>query len=264
MADLNKGETRLLIRTCKSEGLLRNQCAYVLGTSAWETGATMEPVREAHGETDEQSIARLERAWAAGKLPWVSKPYWRDGFFGRGFVQLTHEFNYAKAGRELGVDLVKDPSKALQPELSALITVRGMRDGWFTGKRLVDYITISASNYRGARRIVNGTDKATVIDELAREYESALIAEGYGLEPVAPVVNERRDGTQPRESKSESKTLVAQVTQWAATVSPAAFAWWQAESDMIKAAILVSAGLGIAAGVVIFRERLRYWARGIK
>jgi hypothetical protein len=194
----------------------------------------------------------------------VSRPYWRDGFFGRGYVQLTHEANYARAGRELGLDLVRNASKALEPEVAAEILVRGMRDGWFTGQKLADYVTLQASNYRGARRIVNGTDKATVIAELAREFEAALLAEGYGVEPAPPVVNERRDGTQPRTDPAASKTLRAQVAQWVATISPAALAWWQAESDLVKGAVLIGAGIAVAAGVVVFRERLRYWSRGIR
>lgn len=263
-ADLDIGDTRLIIQVCQKHGLLRNQTAYVLGTAFWETGRTMEPVREAHGSTDEQSKARLERAWAAGKLPWVSRPYWRDGYFGRGYVQLTHEANYAKAGRILGIDLVNDPTKALLPEVSAEILVQGMRDGWFTGKRLADYITLQASNYRGARRIVNGMDKADVIAELAREYEAALLAEGYGREDAPPVVQERRDGTAPRESMTKSKTLIAQVTQWVGTVAPGVMVWWQSESDIVKGAVLIGGGMAVAAGIVVFRERIKYWARGIR
>ena len=51
--------------------------AYMLATAHHETGATMQPVREAFGKTDQESIDRLERAWARGKMRWVSKPYWR-------------------------------------------------------------------------------------------------------------------------------------------------------------------------------------------
>ncbi len=268
--NLDLGDTRLLIDECKRQGLLRNQAAYVLGTAKWETAHTMEPVREALAESDEQSKNRLERAWKAGRLSWVSRPYWRTGFFGRGYVQLTHEGNYARAGAFLGIDLVSDPSRALEPHIAAQIIVIGMRDGWFTGKRLDDYITLQASNYRGARRIVNGTDQANAIAELARDYEEALKAIGYGIEPAAPVVNERRDGTAPRESIWQSRSIMAQVRQLAGKVMSVGGAWWGAQSETTQMALI--AGGVVLVGVLIYahgsnrsiRERLHYWAEGVR
>ena len=44
----------------------------------------------------------------------------------------------------------------MEPDIAAEILVVGSRDGWFTGKKLSDYITLKASNYRGARRVING------------------------------------------------------------------------------------------------------------
>lgn len=207
--NMDEGDTRLLIETCRKHGLLRNQVAYVLATAYHETAHTLEPVRETLASTDAQAIARLDRAWERGQLSWVSRPYWRTGFFGRGYVQLTHEYNYRKAGGIIGVDLVSDPSKALEAEISAEITVRGMLEGWFTTKKLGDYITLQRSDYVGARRIVNGTDRARAIAEHAREYEAALISEGYGNEKRPPVINERRDGKPPRSSSTESTTVRA-------------------------------------------------------
>jgi len=263
-ADLNKGDTRLIIRTCEKYGLLRNQTAYVLATALWETAHTMEPVREALADSDESSIARLERAWKSGKLPWVSKPYWRDGFFGRGYVQLTHETNYVRAGNELGVDLAGNPSRALEADIAAEILVRGMRDGWFTGKRLGDYVTLKASNYRGARRIVNGTDKAAAIAALAEEYEDALLASGYGVEKAVPVANERKDGTPPRETKLKSRTLWSQVQQWLTTGGVGAFAFFQSQDDMTKIIIGAVVVVSMICGAIIWRDRIRKWDWGVR
>jgi len=62
-----------------------------------------------------------------------------------------------------------------------------MKEGWFTGKSLEDYITLYKSDYTGARRIVNGTDRAKLIAGHAVEYDAALKAMGYGEEkPVDP------------------------------------------------------------------------------
>jgi len=145
--------------------------AYILATAYHETARTMQPVRETLATTDAKAKERLTKAWKSGKLPWVKSDYWSSGWFGRGFVQLTHRANYVKASEKLGVDLVSDPSKAMIPEVSALILVRGMQEGWFTGMKLAD-----AADFREARRVVNGTDRASQIAMYADAFLSALDA----------------------------------------------------------------------------------------
>lgn len=162
--DLDKGYTRLIIRVAQERGLLRNQLAYVLATAWHETAHTMKPVKEAYW---------LSETWRKANLryyPW----------YGRGFVQLTWRSNYEKAGQKLGRDFISDPEAVMEPEASAEILVVGSRDGWFTGKKLSDYITLQKSDYRGARRIINGTDKADLIAGYAKDYEADLKAIGYG------------------------------------------------------------------------------------
>jgi hypothetical protein len=145
--------------------------AYILATAYHETARTMQPVRETLATTDAKAKERLTKAWRSGKLHWVKSDYWSGGWFGRGFVQLTHRANYVKASEKLGVDLVSDPSKAMIPEVSALILVRGMQEGWFTGMKLAD-----AADFREARRVVNGTDRASQIAMYADAFLSALDA----------------------------------------------------------------------------------------
>jgi hypothetical protein len=145
--------------------------AYILATAYHETARTMQPVRETLATTDAKAKERLTKAWKSGKLPWVKSDYWSGGWFGRGFVQLTHRANYVKASEKLGIDLVSDPSKAMIPEVSALILVRGMQEGWFTGMKLAD-----AAVFREARRVVNGTDRASQIAMYADAFLSALDA----------------------------------------------------------------------------------------
>lgn len=165
--DLDKGDTRLIIDTCKQYDLLRNQAAYVLATAKWETAHTMKPVREYGGEKYLRS-----------------KKYYP--YVGMGYVQLTWKSNYEKASRELGVDFVADPKKLLEPRYAAPILVVGSKEGWFTGKCLSDYITLQHSRFRDARRIINRMDKASEIAAIARDYDKALKAEGYGEEPPKP------------------------------------------------------------------------------
>lgn len=103
-------------------------------------------------------------------------------FFGRGFVQITGRGNYRKAGKHVGVDLEKDPDRAAEPTLAARILIWGMETGAFTGKANRDYLDKSPPDYAGARRIVNGTDRASLIASHAKTFEKALIAAGYGAE----------------------------------------------------------------------------------
>ena len=163
--NLDLGHTRLIIDECHRCNLLRNQAAYALATAYHETAHTMEPVREAFNLSENWRRRNL-RYW-----PW----------YGRGFVQLTWKENYIKAGKELGLDLTTDPDAVMEPKVSAKILVIGSRDGWFTGKKLSDYITLKKSNFVAARRIINGTDKAAHIAELAEQYDDALKAIGYGV-----------------------------------------------------------------------------------
>ena len=164
--------------------------AYLLATAQWETAHTMQPVRETLASTDAQAIARLDTAWAKGKLKSVSKPYWRkdaDGkaWFGRGYVQLTHKFNYERASKLTGVDLVADPSKAMIPAVAAKILVDGSVDGMFTGKRLSTYLDGEIPDYVRARAVINGSNKANDIAKLARTYAKALAL----LPKPAPVID---------------------------------------------------------------------------
>lgn len=173
--NLNLGDTQLIIQECKAHGLLRNQTAYVLATAYWETARTMKPVREYGGEKYLRS-----------------KPYYP--YVGMGYVQLTWRANYEKASKKLGVDFVQHPKKLLEPKWAAPILVLGMKEGWFTGKKLSDYITLQRSNFVDARRIVNGTDRAYEIADFAQQYDKDLIDVGYGVEdtekPVQEVSNE--------------------------------------------------------------------------
>jgi len=73
--NMNQGDTQLIISECMTQGLLRNQAAYVLATAKWETAHTMEPVRETLANSDASAIARLKKAWEKGQLKWVSRPY---------------------------------------------------------------------------------------------------------------------------------------------------------------------------------------------
>ena len=165
-----------------TEGRKRSHVAYLLATAWHETARTMQPVRETLAGSDAQAVARLDRAWKAGKLKQVKVPYWRFDdtgrtWLGRGYVQLTHRDNYRKAAALVGVDLLGNPSLALRADIAAQILVEGCEVGLFTGKKLADYLP---GDYVNARRVVNGLDKANAIAAHAVAFEAALRAGGYG------------------------------------------------------------------------------------
>jgi len=60
--------------------------------------------------------------------------------------------------------------------VSALVMVKGMRDGTFTGKKFSDYFNSAPPDWVNARRMVNGTDRAADIAKFAVQYYDALRA----------------------------------------------------------------------------------------
>jgi hypothetical protein len=175
--NLTLGDTNLIIKEASERGLLRNQLAYVLATAYHETAHTMKPVKEYGGEKYLKS-----------------KKYYP--YIGRGYAQITWDYNYKKASQKLGVDFIKYPEKLLEPRYAAPILIDGMVYGWFTGKKLSDYITLIRSDFVGARRIINGTDKDSLIAEYAKRYNELLKTARYGTEkpvesvPTVPVVDD--------------------------------------------------------------------------
>lgn len=161
-----------------TEGLPLNHRAYVLATSWHETGPAssklhMTPRKEIWGPT-----AAQQRYEGRADLGNTQKG---DGkrFMGRGYVQITGRTNYEKASKLVGKDLVANPDLALEADIAAKIIVHGMTHGWFTGRKMSDYTT-----YKGMRRVVNGTDKDTLIAGYAEKFETALNALAEPVEPV--------------------------------------------------------------------------------
>jgi len=61
-----------------------------------------------------------------------------------------------------------------------------MKEGWFTGRKLSDYMDLQHSDFLNARREINSMDKASLIASYAVQYDNDLKAIGYGS--TAPVV----------------------------------------------------------------------------
>ena len=82
--------------------------------------------------------------------------------------------NYKKASEKLKHDFLNNPDDVMQIEHATNILLLGMKEGWFTGRKLSDYINQSKKDYLNARRIINGMDKASLIAGYAETFEKAL------------------------------------------------------------------------------------------
>jgi putative chitinase len=146
----------------------RRWIAYSLATAWHETAQTMQPIEE-YGK-------------GRGRSYGAPVPPYGQRYYGRGYVQLTWNDNYAKATKKLktlGVlkadeDLMRTPALALRPDVAAAVMIFGMVEGWFTGKSLDDYFRGASSDWTNARRIINGTDKAAKIASYGWAFDRAL------------------------------------------------------------------------------------------
>ncbi len=155
---------------------LIREAAYMLATVKIECAHTFKPITE-YGST-----ARFKRLYGyrTRKGRELGNNRAGDGakFRGRGYVQITGRANYKRMTQKLGLsgsnNLVNNPKSSLNPKIAYQIMSLGMRKGYFTGKKLSNYITASKTDYRNARRIINGTNKAKTIAGYAVKFEKIL------------------------------------------------------------------------------------------
>ena len=140
----------------KSETINRlSWVAYILATIKHETANTFKPITE----LGSQKYLTQKRYY----------PY-----IGRGYVQLTWDFNYRKFGKLLNIPLLEHPELANEPETAWKILEVGMVQGLYTGKKLSDYLNDTEMDFYNARKIINGLDQATTIKFYAGQYFQAL------------------------------------------------------------------------------------------
>ena len=156
--------------------------AYALATAYHETAHTMQPISEYGGPAYFHRMYDIQGARPA-KARELGNLTPGDGakYHGRGYVQLTGRVNYERVKSELGFDVVADPDLAKRADVAAAVMVRGMIEGWFTGKGLRTYIPAAptAKHFENARKIINGTDKAEMIAGYAMTFLKALQAGGW-------------------------------------------------------------------------------------
>lgn len=130
---------------------------------------------------------------------WEKQDYWKvdaqtqQRYYGRWFVQVTHKSNYEKFTKIIkeqwkdfkdnngnvikswDVDLVANPDLVLKSnEIALFITIYGMKNGIFTGKKLDDYIKWDKVDFKGARQIVNWNNRSQEFANNAQSYLDKL------------------------------------------------------------------------------------------
>ncbi len=105
-----------------------------------------------------------------------------NAYYGRGYVQLTWWSHYVAAGIALGkgLDLLLDPESVKVPATAYALMSHGMRTGFgfANGRTFTRYFSGQSRNYVGARAMVNGSDRAQEIAEIAEIFEAILLAAG--------------------------------------------------------------------------------------
>jgi predicted chitinase len=151
-----------IIKEAHRQGITSQaQIAYILATVEHETADSFQPVKESYylgepeGENDRKTL-----------------PYYP--FYGRGYVQLTWDYNYRKYSDVLGLDLVNDPDLVMRPDIALFILVDGMKFGVFTGITLDDCISNNGMDFLKARTIINGTDQAEKVQSYAMNWLAQL------------------------------------------------------------------------------------------
>ena len=132
--------------------------AYMLATIDRECGHEWHPIEE----------------YSKGKGEPYGKVVNGHTYYGRGYVQLTWDYNYKAMSNPTGRDLLAHPEAVLEPEIAYRIMSYGMRNGSFTGAKLGKYIKGTKCDYVNARRIINGTDQAKAIARSAVWFEAVI------------------------------------------------------------------------------------------
>jgi predicted chitinase len=160
----------LILQECNLQSITdKSHIAYVLASAHHESAMGRHMTEFASG-----------KAYEGRKDLGNTQPGDGQRFKGRGFVQITGRKNYTKYKqllktlRGLEVDLVNDPVRATEPAIAAFIIAHGMKNGTFTGRKLLEFGADPKYDFVNARKIVNGLDKAQAIAGIARKYRAVM------------------------------------------------------------------------------------------
>ena len=149
--------------------------AYILATIRYEGGLSWRP--DSEKGPPERFITRYGPGTRLGSRLGNTDPDDAFRYRGRGYLFLTGKANYARYGALMGMgdQLVRNPDLLLDPAVAYRLTSQGMVKGWFSGRKLADFISGDAADYVNARLVAGrGLDHALDISQAAGKLEQVL------------------------------------------------------------------------------------------
>lgn len=242
-----------ILDECQKQGVTNlDMIAYMIGTGWGE--CRLRPVREGFKKTDKEARAFIRRQYrkSGGKRYKYVKIVNDHMYYGRGLVQLTHDFNYELWG------ILHNPDKALEPAFAAKVLVVGMLEGSYNGRRkgLAYYLDRPEPDWENARRTVNIRDRWQDFERYAQVVKKALVAAQRAYDDTKVEVNEvtKEDRITTDKPFWQSTTILSTIGGAATSVFGTLMGL--AEKQPIVATVIILAALGFAAWVI--KERRKY------
>lgn len=125
---------RVLIKYAVQAGIEATELKQFIAQCAHETGNF---THLAELGSDSYLMKLYDRKFAPAKAKALGNKYIGDGikYKGRGFIQLTGRYNYAKAGAALGLPLEDHPELVERPDIAAKVAI------WFWQNRVAPKVT---------------------------------------------------------------------------------------------------------------------------
>ncbi len=159
--------------------------AYILATIKLEAAESYLPVPEGNYLPENKRVGALKSYYQKNNPKAYKTIFPSSGkmFYGRGYVQLTHNFNYEKFNTLMpdGIDIFNTPDEVMTKDISWIVLEEGMtrddvtvKDINFTGHTLEMYLNDNKLDWVGARKIINGTNECNLIASYAQKFYDAL------------------------------------------------------------------------------------------
>lgn len=152
--------------------------AFGFGTIKKETNGTFAPVNEGYWLKDSNRVNTLYNYYRNNNVKALATifPNGRNGknYLGRGYVQVTHDYNAQKLQEALGIPFYENPDLLLDAGNAFKAMEYGVSTGLFTGKKLDDYFSGDEPDFFKSRKIINGMDCAGEIAEYCQQFYNII------------------------------------------------------------------------------------------
>lgn len=154
-----------LLKYAQGEGLNKNEL----------TAFMAQVSHESNGFRNLEEIGGGKDTYSGGK-----------DYKGRGYIQLTHDYNYKAMGDKLGIDLLNNPDLASDPEIAKRIAVQWWKDNvrpgvkdWndvYSHSRLVNY-----PNATGPEQIRGYDERVAEFQKYQKQLRPVIVEVKGGL-----------------------------------------------------------------------------------